>query len=134
MGKNRRWVVVELRARPVNVTGMKEPQKAVVGAVERAADERGDVRRTQEAVTRKLAHNVHVVISETEGRRLRRTAEPRPAGRGDMRLRVHAYNYIGADGVGSVGVWGKGTAIGLPNFGSCSQGFQGPDQRGIFGY
>ena len=36
-------IEVELGARAVDVAGMKEPQKAVVGAVERAADEGGDV-------------------------------------------------------------------------------------------
>ena len=40
---------------------------------------------------RKLAHDVHVVIGETEGGRFRRTAEPRPTGQGDKRLRVHAH-------------------------------------------
>ena len=36
-----------------------------------------------------LTHDVHVVVGEAEGGRFRRTAEPRPAGRGDKRLHVH---------------------------------------------
>ena len=91
---NRR-VVVELGARPVNVTGMKEPQKAIVVAVERAADQGSDMSGFEKAVPRKLAHDVHVVVGEAEGWRLRRTAEPRPTGRGDKRLHVHANNYTG---------------------------------------
>src|SRR5271165_7422131 len=52
------------------------------------------------------------VVGETEGPRLRRTAEPRPAGRGDKRLRVHAYNYIGAHGSARRSMsWGKRTPI-----------------------
>ena len=46
-----------------------------------------------------LAHDVHDVVSEPEGRRFRRTAEPRPTCRGNERLRVHAYNYIGTLGM-----------------------------------
>ena len=79
----------------VNVTGVKEPQKTVVGAVQRTADESGNMGRTQKAVPRKLAHDCHVVVREAEGWRLRRTAEPRPTGRGDKRLHVHANNYTG---------------------------------------
>jgi len=78
-----------LGARPVDIAGMKEPQKAIVGAVERAADEGGDVGGFEEAVSGELAHDVHVVVGETKGGRFRRTAEPRPTGRGDKRLRVH---------------------------------------------
>ena len=69
---------------------MKEAQKAIVGAVERAADQRGDMGGFEEAVARKLTHDVHVVVGETKGGRFRRTAEPRPTGRCDKRLRVHA--------------------------------------------
>ena len=82
-------VVVELRARAVDIAGMKEPRQPIIGAVERAADQGGDVGRAQEAMPRQLPHDFHVVIGEAEGRRLRRTAEPRPAGRCDKRLQVH---------------------------------------------
>jgi len=70
---------------------MKEPQKAIVGAVERAADEGGDVGGFEEAVSGELAHYLYVVVSETKGGRFRRTAEPRPTGRCDKRLSVHAH-------------------------------------------
>ena len=68
---------------------MKEPGQPVIGAVERAADQGGDMGRAQEPVPRKLPYDFHVVVGEAEGRRLRRTAEPRPAGRCDKRLHVH---------------------------------------------
>ncbi len=94
---------------------MKEPQKAIVGAVERAADLRGDVGRSQEAMPSELADNLSVIIGEAEGGRFRRTAEPWPTGRGDKRLRVHAYNYIGADRSARPAVsWGKRSAITTP--------------------
>ena len=73
-------VVVELGARPVDVAGMKEARQPIVGAVERAADQRGDVGRAQEAMARELPHDLHVVVGEAEGRRFRRTAEPRQSG------------------------------------------------------
>jgi hypothetical protein len=44
----------------------------------------------EKAVPRKLTHDVHVVVGEAEGWRFRRTAEPRPTGRSDKRLRLHA--------------------------------------------
>ena len=75
---------------------MKEAQKAIVGAVERTADEGGDMGGFEKTVPRKLAHDMHVV-GEAEGRRFRRTAEPRPTGWGeptgwgDECLRVHAH-------------------------------------------
>ena len=72
-------VVVELGARPVDVAGVKEARQPVVGAVERAADQGGDVGGAQEAMPRELAHDLHVVIGQAEGRRFRRTAEPRQA-------------------------------------------------------
>ena len=104
-------IEVELRARAVDVACVKEPQKPIIGAVERAADERGDVGRPQKAAPGELTHDFDVVVSETEGRRLRRTAKPRPAGWGNERLRVHG-DIIqartlprGCDG------WGKGSAI-----------------------
>ena len=46
---------------------MKEPREAIIGAVERAADQGGDVGRAQEAMPRQLPHDLHVVIGETEG-------------------------------------------------------------------
>jgi len=112
------WRVVELCARAVDIAGVKEPQKAVVSAVERATNERGDMGGFEEAVTRKLTHDVHVVVSETEGGRFRRTAEPRPTGRGDKRLRVHADNYIGVRCPRGCGAWGKGAAS--MSFEKCS--------------
>ena len=72
-------IVVELGARPVEVAGMEQPGEAIVGSIEGAADKSRDVRRSQEAMARQVTHDLHVVIGETEGRRLRRTAEPRPA-------------------------------------------------------
>jgi hypothetical protein len=87
---------------------VKEAQKAIVGAVERAADERGDMGGFEKAVPRKLTHDVHVVVGEAEGWRFRRTAEPRPTGRGDKHLRVHTYNYTGAHLPARVRRMGKG--------------------------
>jgi hypothetical protein len=58
---------------------MEEPAEAISGAVERAADQRSDVRRSQKAVARQLTDDHHVIVGKTEGRRLRRTAEPRPS-------------------------------------------------------
>src|SRR5213075_1484944 len=69
---------------------MKEPREAIIGAVEGAADQRGNVGRAQEAMPRQLPHDFHVVIGKTEGRRLRRTTEPRPACRCDKQSEVHA--------------------------------------------
>ena len=73
-------VVVELGAGAVDVAGMEEARQAIVGAVERAADQGGNVGGAQEPVPRELAHDLHVVIGEAEGRRFRRTAEPRQSG------------------------------------------------------
>ena len=56
---------------------MEEPQQPVVGAVERAADKRCDVRRSDKPVPRDLADDLNVIIGEAKGRRFRRTAEPR---------------------------------------------------------
>src|SRR5271166_2782935 len=44
-----------------------------------------------------LAHDMHVVVGEAEGWRLRRPAEPRPTGRDNERLRVHAHIITGRD-------------------------------------
>ena len=60
-------IVVELGARPVEIAGMEEPREAIVGAIERAADEGRDMRRSQEAMPRELAHDRHVVVGEAKG-------------------------------------------------------------------
>src|SRR5258707_2059211 len=56
---------------------MEEALEPVVGAVERAADKLGDMRRSDEPMPRDLADDLHVVVGKAEGRRFRRTAEPR---------------------------------------------------------
>ena len=72
-------VVVELGARAVDIAGMEKAQETIVGAVERAADQGGDVGRAQEAIARQLADDDDIVVGETKGRRFRRTAEARAA-------------------------------------------------------
>jgi len=75
--RTRRRVIVELRARPIDVARMEEPREAIIGAIERAADESRNVGRTQEAMPRQVAHDRHVVVGDAEGGWFRRTAEPR---------------------------------------------------------
>jgi hypothetical protein len=68
---------VELGARAIDVTGVEEQVEAVVGAVERTADKRCNVRRPDEPMLRHLAHDLHVIIRETEGWWLWSSAESR---------------------------------------------------------
>src|SRR5208283_4793203 len=89
-------IEIELGARAVDVASVEKAMEAIIGAVERAADQGGDVGRSQKAVSGELADDFHIVVGEAKGGRFRRTTEPRPAGRGNERLRVHAYNYTGA--------------------------------------
>ena len=67
--------------RPIHMSGVEELGKPVIRAIDRAADERCDVRRSQEAISRKLTHYNHFIVGEAEGRRLRCTSKPRPADR-----------------------------------------------------
>ena len=69
---------------------MEELGEPIIGAVEGAADKRRDVGGSQEAMSRQVAHDNNVIIGQAECRRLRRTAEPRPADRRDKRLCFHA--------------------------------------------
>ncbi|RNJ48779.1 hypothetical protein D1O30_03210 [Methylocystis hirsuta] len=55
--------------------------QAVVRAVERTADERGDVGRAQEPMSRDVSDDGDVVFGQPKGRPVRRTAETRPAAR-----------------------------------------------------
>ena len=52
---------------------MKEPREPIIGAVKRAADEGGDVGGAQKRRRAELADDLHVVVGEAKGRRLRRT-------------------------------------------------------------
>jgi len=72
-------VVVELGARPIDVARMEETHQTIVGAVDRAIEQRRDVSRPKEAKSCELAHDLHVIIGKAEGWRFRRTAEPWPA-------------------------------------------------------
>ena len=80
---------VELGTGPVEVAGMEEADEAIVGAIERAADKGCNVGRAQKAMAGELANDLHVVVGEAEGRRLRRTAEPRQSGRGRNDYGLH---------------------------------------------
>ena len=76
---------------------MKELGETIVRAIERAADEGRDVGGTQEAMACKVTHDRHVVVGEAEGRRFRRTAEPRPADRrGNGMHHIHVHSITGA--------------------------------------
>jgi len=79
-----------LRAWTIDVAGVEELGEPIIGAVEGAADKRRDVGGSQEAMSRQVAHDNNVIIGQAECRRLRRTAEPRPADRRDKRLCFHA--------------------------------------------
>jgi hypothetical protein len=72
---------VELGARTIDVAGVKKQAEPVVGAVERAADKRGKVRRSNEPVPRNLTDDLYIIFGETKGRWLRRTTEPRQPNR-----------------------------------------------------
>ena len=74
-------IVVELGARPVDVAGMEEAHQPVVGAVERAADQRRDVRRADQPMPRDDAHDLDIIFRKAERRWRCGTAEPRPAHR-----------------------------------------------------
>jgi hypothetical protein len=62
---------------------MEQPFEPIIGAIERAADQGRDVGRSQETVSGKLAHDVHVVVREAKSWGLRRTAEAGAAGQCD---------------------------------------------------
>ena len=66
--------------RAIQISGMKEQAETVISPIDGSSDERGDVGRSQEAISRKLADDNHVIVSDSEGRRFRRTAKPWPAG------------------------------------------------------
>ncbi len=77
-GRTSGRIIVDLRPRAIDVAGVEELREPIVGAVERTRDQRRDMRRAQKAVPRQQPDDLHVVVGEAEGRRLRRTAEPRP--------------------------------------------------------
>jgi hypothetical protein len=52
--------------------------QAVIGAIERAADQSSDMGRSEEPVAGEQADNPDIVVGQTKVRRLRRTDEPRP--------------------------------------------------------
>ncbi len=85
-------VVVELGARTVEVAGMEEPGQTIVGAIEGAANKRGDVGRSEEAVAGKLAHDRHVIVRQTKCGWRRRAAKPGPAQWQDCGLYLHGDN------------------------------------------
>jgi hypothetical protein len=65
---------------------MREP---IIRTIDRAANKRRDMRRSEEPISRELAYDNHVVIGKPEGRRFRRTAKSRPAGCDGKCLGVH---------------------------------------------
>ena len=71
---------VELGARAVDIAGVKKAGEAIVGAVEGAADQGGDVGGAEETVAGEMADDENIVVGQPERRRFRRTAEPRTAG------------------------------------------------------
>ena len=74
----------------IEIAGVKEAGKAIVGAVERAGDQSRDVGRAQKAMPRLVAHDLNVVVGDAEGRRLWRAAEAGSAGRCGRGLHFHA--------------------------------------------
>src|ERR1044071_3078030 len=80
-GIEHRWralrKTIELSTGPVDIGSMEEPLQPVVRAIERAPDQRRDMRRAQEAVLRNVPDDLDIVVGETEGGRLR-TTKPRP--------------------------------------------------------
>ncbi len=55
-------VIVKLGARTIKVAGVEEAHEPIISAVERTADERGNVGGAQEAVARELADNNDIVV------------------------------------------------------------------------
>jgi F420-0:gamma-glutamyl ligase len=51
---------------------VKKQLKAVIGAVERAANQRGDMRRLEQAMARDLTYDLQIIFGKTKGRRLQR--------------------------------------------------------------
>jgi hypothetical protein len=57
---------------------MKEPTKAIISAVERSANQGGDMGRSEKTVSSDLADDRYIIRSHAKRRRLSRTAEARP--------------------------------------------------------
>lgn len=75
--------------RPVQISGVEEPSEPVICAIDRAAHERGDMCRSQEAISRKLADDNHVVVGYTKGWRFRGTGVAAMM----VLVRPHPYRY-----------------------------------------
>ena len=65
--------------RPIEVSRMEKPGEAIVGAIERPPDERRDMGRSQKAMAGELPDDRDITVGKAEGRRFRRSAEPRAA-------------------------------------------------------
>ena len=85
----RRRIVIELSMRTINVPCMEKSREPVIRAIERTADKRGNVRRSQEAISRKLAHDNNVVVGKPEGWRFGRATESRSTSWRSKCLRIH---------------------------------------------
>src|SRR4051812_11497549 len=72
-------IVVELGARPVDIPGVEEAQQPVVGAVERAADERRDMRRADQPVPRDDTNDLDIIFRKAKRRRFSGPAKARSA-------------------------------------------------------
>jgi hypothetical protein len=69
----------KLEIRPVEIPGMKEAHQPIVGAIQRASDKIGNVRRPDQPIPSNDTHDLHVVIREPEWRRLGSAAKARSA-------------------------------------------------------
>lgn len=72
-------IVVELGARPIDISGMKEMAEPIVCPVDRSSHKIGDMGRAQEPVSPDVPDDGDIIFGHSEGGRVGRPAETRPA-------------------------------------------------------
>jgi len=75
---------------------MEKPHEPIIGAVERAADKRSDVRRSDQSVPRNCTHDLHVIIGKPEWRRLDSAPKSGSSCRRDSGSDIHMQQFYHA--------------------------------------